>query len=739
MFELRDHAVTYGVYAVLMACLAAAAFGGFADMPFDTDDFDYIQDARSVLDEPSRLFAPENRLPGRPTIDILFAATYALWGNDPTSYHLLLIGLHLIASLLLAYTLRRLGVSLELSLLAGLLFLLNVAHFRAVQWISCVAYPLALILGFVSILSLQRFLKSRKGYFLPLAAATLALAVGSHPASASFALFCIYRAWRQGRDARTIVISTGPLLLVAFAGIAFLHSAYPDAPQSAELITAPTIGLMFQNLLVLSGRLATGGQWLPLLSSSSLHWEWLLGAVVLTGLVVLILRRVQALDEWAVWTIVAILPFVSRDMVGLSRHLYFASAGFSILLAFLIAEVARKCGYLTWLPGRRCILVAMSTTVATCATLALQRSEAIAYYYSGRAYAARGEQKEALSYFKKAVAVDAKLVPEDGYKRIAVSGFLFGESTALLLEEGLLHYPQSPTIEVFLGINEFLNEDLRAWQRGERWVYGALENAKDRGRLQQHAAIAFNHLGIHFRGVGEFERAAGLHVQALRLRPTYSKALLALNQALEAQGKSKEAIQICREAVRLNPRDAIALHEFGRLLARSGHRTEALATLEKALDLDATRPWSWFVACQLQRLTGDPVSAHTKILEAIRLDPLQEIFWTEYFNVGIDYHRKGVLEEALTIYGEVAKKMPRNAMVHHNLGVLHYSQERWGDAVASFSRAVELEPENSDAHLLLGQAYERGGRTTEAIRSYERTLALNPDSLSAKENLLALL
>ena len=407
----------------------------------------------------------------------------------------------------------------------------------------------------------------------------------------------------------------------------------------------------------------------------------------MTGLVVLVLRRAQAFDEWAVWTMVAILPFISRDMEGLSRHLYFASAGFSVLLALSIAGVARNCGHLRCLPGRRFILVSISIAVAAYATLALQRSEAIAYYYSGRAYAVRGEQKEALSHFKKAVAVDAMLVPEDGYKRMAVCGFLFGESTALLLEEGLLHYPQSPTIEVFLGINEFLNDDPRAWNRGERWVYGALENAPDRGRLQQHAAIAINHLGLHFRGAGEFERAASLHVRALKLRPSYSKALLALNQALDAQGKSAEAIQVCREAVRLNPRDPTALHEFGRLLARSGHRSEALAALERALDLDASRPWSWFVACQLQRLTGDPVAARTKILEALRLDPSQKKFWIEYFNVGIDYHTRGVLEEALAIYGEVIQEMPQNAMVHHNLGVLYYSQGRWGTPLP---RLVEL-------------------------------------------------
>jgi tetratricopeptide (TPR) repeat protein len=737
---LHNSAITCGSYAMVMIALAAVAFGGLVELPFDTDDSDYLRDARASLDSPSQLFASDKHLPGRPVIEILFMVAYSVWGDDPAGYHLLLLGLHLCASLLLAYTLRRLGASHELSFLGGLFFLLNVAHFRAVQWISCAAYPLALILGLTATLLIHRFLEDRARYLPILAAAVLALAVGSHAGSASIAVFCAYRVWRKGNDFRTIGTAAGPLLAVALAGAAFLHFTYPDAPQSTELITVPSLASMVEKPLVLLGRLVTGGNWAPLLPSVALEWEWLVGLSALMALVVLVLRHDGPTADWAVWTLALILPFVNRDTDGLSRHLYFASAGSSLLLASLVVGTARRIGALVSTSAPRMVLVMLTMIVVSASTLALRRAEAFAYYFSGRASAAQGANQESFDHFKRAVAVDASLVPEDGYERLAVAGFLFGESSRDELKAARRHYRQSPTLEVYLGINDLLREDPRFWKRGEMRIYRALDSATSRRpHLQRHAAVAINHLGLHFRAKGEHGRAADLHRRALALRPRYTKALLGLNRALEAQGNFADAIRACRAAIHIQPRSAGTHHELGKVLARSGNRAEAIMELEKAVALDDGREWSWFMLSQVHRLSGDYRSARGTISRALELDSSQDKFWTEYFNVGIDYHREGGYADAFAIYQEVAAAKPEYGMVHHNLGVLHYGRERFEEAVAAFNRTIELEPDNDGAHLLLAQAYEKSGRTNEAIRAYKRTLALNPDSLQAKDNLLALL
>tara|TARA_Y100000994_G_scaffold178922_1_gene147912 strand:- start:415 stop:672 length:258 start_codon:yes stop_codon:yes gene_type:complete len=82
-------------------------------------------------------------LPGRPVAKIFFLLGQSLWGQNTTPYHLLLVGLHVLAN--------RLGADLELSLAGGLLFLLDVAHFRAVQWIAYLVYAVGLSLALMAI------------------------------------------------------------------------------------------------------------------------------------------------------------------------------------------------------------------------------------------------------------------------------------------------------------------------------------------------------------------------------------------------------------------------------------------------------------------------------------------------------------------------------------------------------------------------------------------------------------
>jgi hypothetical protein len=136
MFALSDTRTTWIGYALLLGLLAAVAYGGLAAQALDTDDFEYLRDAAAASQDLSLLFSTDRELPGRPIAEVVFLLGHSLWGQNPAPYHLLVVALHLLTSLLLAQTFRRLGADLELSLAGGLLFLLNVAHFRAVQWIA---------------------------------------------------------------------------------------------------------------------------------------------------------------------------------------------------------------------------------------------------------------------------------------------------------------------------------------------------------------------------------------------------------------------------------------------------------------------------------------------------------------------------------------------------------------------------------------------------------------------------
>ena len=121
MFLLRENYSTWFFYTLLLSILTFASFGSLLDHPFSTDDFAYLSDAVAVHEDLSHLLSDDQALPGRPIVTIVFLVGHIFGGSSPALFHFLLIGLHLAASLLLALTFRRLGASLELSLLGGLL------------------------------------------------------------------------------------------------------------------------------------------------------------------------------------------------------------------------------------------------------------------------------------------------------------------------------------------------------------------------------------------------------------------------------------------------------------------------------------------------------------------------------------------------------------------------------------------------------------------------------------------
>ena len=82
-----------------------------------------------------------------------------------------------------------------------------------------------------------------------------------------------------------------------------------------------------------------------------------------------------------------------------------------------------------------------------------------------------------------------------------------------------------------------------------------------------------------------FREAAELARNALRLQPDYGFAHMSLGLALKRQGRPAEAIDALRKAVRCNPELAEIHYYLGETLAEQGHGAEARTQLDAALRL----------------------------------------------------------------------------------------------------------------------------------------------------------
>jgi predicted TPR repeat methyltransferase len=145
----------------------------------------------------------------------------------------------------------------------------------------------------------------------------------------------------------------------------------------------------------------------------------------------------------------------------------------------------------------------------------------------------------------------------------------------------------------------------------------------------------------------------------------------------------------------------------------------------------------------------------------------------EVVEIGVGFHRDGRLDDALTVYGQVLKVQPQNAVVLHysgvlanqigehdqaadliekslklvsdradwysNFGIVQQERGRLDEAIAAYNRAIELDPGHANAHSNLGVLLRATGKPVEAEEAYRTAIRLNPEHIEAYTNLGILL
>jgi len=137
-------------------------------------------------------------------------------------------------------------------------------------------------------------------------------------------------------------------------------------------------------------------------------------------------------------------------------------------------------------------------------------------------------------------------------------------------------------------------------------------------------------------------------------------------------------------AIEQNPGDALAHARYGRCLSFFGRFDEAVASLDRAKELDP-------------------------------LSPLVGAYMGQVYLLARQYEEAGqYLERSVRL-------SPDHALIRHNLGELHMASDRPGLAITELERSVELSARDSgiaSSHYLamLGCAYAEGSRREDAVQ-----------------------
>jgi len=160
-FSAKETAALVLVYAVA----ALLAFGAVLRSGFVGDDWLFLGFAVPA-DSIGVCFAPLAGRFIRPLVMLTYFLNHRLFGLSPLPYHLTLVGIHILASCLVALVAARLTGSKWVAFWSGLLFATFAGHAEAVGWVAGAADPWLAVFLLAGLLLFAKGLESERAMLL---------------------------------------------------------------------------------------------------------------------------------------------------------------------------------------------------------------------------------------------------------------------------------------------------------------------------------------------------------------------------------------------------------------------------------------------------------------------------------------------------------------------------------------------------------------------------------------------
>jgi Tfp pilus assembly protein PilF len=657
----RTFVIAVGVYAFV----TLLAFGSLSQHNFELDDLAYLKDLDQIRQNPGALFSSDRLLPGRPVTDLALLLIQSSFGNNPTAFHLALVFCHLATTILLSFTFYKSGLDRELSLIGGLFFLINLAHFRAIQWISCLAYPLALGLGCMGILAYIAYRETSANKWVGISLFGFILAILSHPA----AIICpgfITVAALQKREPRRMALGLGVLALFVIIGLLKFFPGAPQAEHAAALLEWHIADLARHALWYL-GRLWTSTFAVFREMNGVQIQDLIFGCLAIFGVALLWIYRFFPVAHWGIWMLLGIVVFVTNPnqthfASGPSRHLYFASAGSAVLLGWVCQQLCLKIPRrIPWL--QKACLIFLISLLTGLSVVGLKKSEAFAYIISAHAHLVNNQKEKGTELFEKAVRQTPELVPSAMYELFPIANLAEGRFLNQSLHQALAQYPGNVLLVAIRMIYGFQSDSVDDQYLTDRVVKFAKQNTQN---VQEYVAMSFLNLGYFNARQSRTQQAEILFTGALTLKPGYPEAAVHLSQVYLSQNKLDAARKTLRTALDHYPTHMDAI----RTLADLYHREEKWGQAEGLYKL---------------LLNQRPHSADAM------------------FKLGYIYMSQKNYAKARPLFEILTQQNPKGWQNFAYLGQCLHAEGQTHGARMAYERALKLNPNQPQLQVLLGQ------------------------------------
>ena len=237
------------------------------------------------------------------------------------------------------------------------------------------------------------------------------------------------------------------------------------------------------------------------------------------------------------------------------------------------------------------------------------------------------------------------------------------------------------------------------------------------------APATLNLLAWCYQKQGQSTEAVAAIEEAIELAPSEVPNYLDETKLLLAQHSLPAALQSARRTTNAFPDSANAFELQGAVEREMGQFNDAIRSLNKAVQLDASRPEGWLGLAQAQSAAGLSQEAEASFEASVKRFPKNPQFKVEYAELLLKQADTGeaksqamaeqLLRAALAID-------PSLADAHYQLGNLALKSGKLTEAQLHLEQCVKLDPSNGQMHFALARLYRRLGRGKDAGSQMER-------------------
>jgi len=214
----------------------------------------------------------------------------------------------------------------------------------------------------------------------------------------------------------------------------------------------------------------------------------------------------------------------------------------------------------------------------------------------------------------------------------------------------------------------------------------------------QNSARFINNLAMVYAQRGMSKEAEELFKRAIKIEPDYSETYNNYGLLKAGMGKNDEAVALYKKSVELNPNFSEAYNNLGLLYSTRGLYKEAIEVYTKAIDINSHGARA-------------------------------------YYNLGNVYQGLKRYDEAIKLYKQAIYINPDDAIAYYNMGNVFNTIRDYDNAIHMFKKAVEIDPNYFRAYNNLGNSYRAKNDLKMAEKIYLKALQVNPKDIYVYNNL----